>query len=57
MVYSCHHTKANTVHLINYTMQMTLLLVMLFSTLPAYGEDTYPAYLYDYCQFERQDYR
>lgn len=43
MVYSCHHTKANTVHLINYTMQMTLLLVMLFSTLPAYGEDTYPA--------------
>lgn len=43
MVYSCHHTKANTVHLINYMMQMTLLLVMLFSALPAYGEDTYPA--------------
>ena len=43
MVYSCHLTKANTVHLINYMMQMTLLLVMLFSALPAYGEDTYPA--------------
>ena len=28
MVYSCHHAKANTVHLINYTMQMTLLLVL-----------------------------
>ena len=42
MVHACHHTKANTLHL-NYMMQMTLLLVMLFSALPAYGEDTYPA--------------
>lgn len=36
MVHFCHHTKANTVHPVNYMMQLTLLLVMLFSVLPTY---------------------
>lgn len=43
MVHFCYHTKANTVHPVNYMMQLTLLLAMLFSALPVYGEDTYPA--------------
>ncbi len=43
MTHSCHHTKANITHPINYMMQLTLLLVMLFCVVPISGENTYPA--------------
>ena len=43
MVCYCHKAKANTVHVRTYMMQLTLLLVLLFSAIPTYAEDTYPA--------------
>ena len=44
MVRYCHKAKANMVHVRTYIIQLTLLLLaLLFSAIPTYAEDTYPA--------------
>lgn len=43
MVFPCYRTKANMLHPSSYLVQLTILLLLFLSSLPVYGEDTYPA--------------